>query len=155
MTTATPNRRLLNAALITRLASVSTVDAGPFKFDLARVPEDIELDANLKLVKPYGILYPLVGYNTSGDLELPQRHARLPYQLTSVGQIADHAQWLSDFAKNEVLLKRNPGGDFTNPITASDTLVIDRTCSMHGGPEPSGGGLWQVVDRFDLEVISA
>lgn len=155
MSTPTPNRRLLNAALVAKLSTVATVDAGPFKFDLARIPENIELDENRKLVSPYGILYPLESFNMSGDLEAPQRHARLPYQITSVGQTADHAQWLGDFAKNEVMLQREPSGDFTHPITVSDTQVLDRTCSMHGRPEPAGGGLWQVVDRYDLEVSSA
>jgi hypothetical protein len=116
------------------------------------VPDGIVRDGEGKLTDPYAIVYALDA--TGGavpDLESPDSSLVAPYQVTSVGRDFDHAQWMDDTCRG-VFLSRDPSGSFTNPIIVADAAVIDRRLRSAGGPEPAGGGLWQVISVYELEV---
>lgn len=149
MTLLTANRMKLSRAIPEMLVAATSL-----RFDLAVIPDGVAFDADEKLIDGYGIVTPLPGVPDYGTLE-DEWCVLLQYQVTNVGQNADQAQWTADRSR-EALTSRDPatGNDWTNPITVSDALVIDRRLREEGGPEPSGGGLWQVVDTYDLEVIA-
>jgi hypothetical protein len=145
--TTIPHRTALNRALVTAIAAATSKPC-----ELAAIPASVTYDGAGLLVDPYSIVYPLPGVGSYANLE-DVWCVVMQYQVTNIGQNADQAQWMAD-ASRQALTSRNPdaGGVWTQPITASDVLVIDRRLREEGGPEPTGGGLWQVVDTFDLEV---
>lgn len=145
--TTLPPRTILNRAIVLTVATATQKSS-----ELAAIPDDVQYDAQDRLVDPYSIIYPLHGQPSYPDLE-DKWCVTLMYQVTNVGQNADQAQWMAD-ASRKALTSRASNGDWTNPITASDASVIDRRLREEGGPESTGGGLWQVVDTYDLEVIA-
>lgn len=122
---------------------------------IAEVPAGIVRDDRGQLVKPYHIIYPLPGrpLPEHGSLAKAEEAVAVAVQVTTVGARHDHAVEGAD-ACRAGLLARDPSGDFTNAIAAGSDVVIDRRTSVLGAPEPSGGGLWQVADTYDLEVNS-
>jgi hypothetical protein len=147
MTELIANRLELNRGVVACVATTGKL------VDLCVTPDGIALDVHGQLIDPYAIVYPLPGVPSYPALD-DSWCTSLQYQITCVGQNADQAQWMADKTRH-ALTSRNPatGGNWTNPITASDALVIDRRLREEGGPEPTGdGGLWQVVDTYDLEV---
>jgi hypothetical protein len=140
-------RGLLHHAIRDRLALVSGKPVG-----LWTVPDGIVKDAiTQRLVESYAILYPLDAYPAEGSLGEPDANMTAPYQLTSVGRDGDHAQWMNDACRG-IFLQRDPNGDFTHPFTVANLAVTDRRLRSAGAPEPGGGGLWQAVDTYELEV---
>lgn len=112
------------------------------------------VDADGKLIDPYAIVYALDAVPAWPSLEDPDGSMTAPYQVTSVGRDHDHAQWMDDTCRGAIL-SRNPSGEFTNPLVVADATVTDRRLRSAGGPEPSGGGLWQAVSIYDLEVSAS
>lgn len=158
MTTCAPPTTVARAPVNTGLVAMLNIALGQVQdaklaVDLCRAPLDIKINDDGQLTDPYGIVYPLPSFGYYGDMCNPQRVVTLVYQITNVGWNEDQSQMMADRTR-EVVMQRNPNGDFTNPIMASDALVIDRLCVMQGGPEPSGGGLSQVIDKYNLEVSS-
>lgn len=143
----TPSYQVLERAIVTMIAAVTEKPC-----ELCAAPDDITYDAEGRLVDPYCVIYPLTGVASHVALDGVTGTVKM-IQVTNVGSNADQAQWMAD-ASRKALTSRGSNGDWTNPITASDALVIDRRLREDGGPEPSGGSLWQVADTYDLEVIA-
>lgn len=144
-----PPRTTLNRAVVTALAAATSKPC-----ELAAIPASVTYDADELLVDPYSIIYPLPGQRSYSSLD-DVWCVVLMYQVTNIGQNADQSSWMADKTR-QALTSRNPstGNDWTTPITASDVHVIDRRLREEGGPEPTGGGLWQTVDTYDLEVYA-
>lgn len=147
--TALPNVFELNAAVVFALG---TTTGKPI--DYGRVPEGLTYDARQRLVDPYAIVYNRSGAPHDSNWCKDRYFARIEYQITNVGRTDDHAQWMAD-ANRKAMLGRGAGGGYTSAITAAGARVVDRDPLQLGGPESSGGGLWQVIDVFQLEVESA
>lgn len=142
----TPNLRLLWKALVDMLAAQTTKPAA-----LGRVPDAVAYDNDGLLVDPYLIITPLIATQLSGSWAAPQEEATIPLQITSIGQNAEQAQGLADLAR-QTLVGRNPNGSFVNAITVADVKVIDRRPTYLGGAVPAGGGLWEAIDSFELDI---
>lgn len=143
--TAVPNQRLLHKAVVAMLTAATTKPAA-----LARVPDNLTFDDDGLLIDPYSIVYPLVTTQITGSWIGPGEHVCIPFQVTAVGRNDEQAQAMADLNR-EAVLARTAGGSFVNPITA-DVQVIERRIVDMSGPDPAGGGLWQVPDTFELEV---
>lgn len=144
--TATPNLWPLWDGYITMLAAVTGKPV-----DLGRVPDTIVFDDNNLLVDPYVIVNALIATQIEGAWASPHEQVTVPLQHSSIGRNPEQAQRMADRAR-EAVLARNANGLFTNPITAPGVAVICREPTLLGGPVASGGGLWEVVDGFDLDV---
>lgn len=144
--TDSPNLRLLWKQLVVMLGTVTTKPVA-----LGRVPDTVTYDADNLLVDPYVIVTPLIASQLSGSYAAPSEEASIPLQLTSVGRNDEQAQAMADLAR-ETLIGRGASGAFTNAITVADVKVIDRRPTYLGGVTPGGGGLWEVMDSFELDV---
>jgi hypothetical protein len=142
----TPNLRLFWKSLITMLATITTKPVA-----LGRVPDTVTYDADGLLEDPYLIVSPLIASQIEGSWAAPSEQASIPVQFTSIGRNDEQAQGLADLAR-QTLLGRNANGSFVNAITVADVKVIDRRPTYMGGAVPAGGGLWETVDSFDLDV---
>jgi hypothetical protein len=142
----TPNLRFFWKALVTMLA---TQTSKPVAF--GRVPDTVTYDADNLLIDPYVIVTPLIASQIDGSWAAPAEQVTVPLQLSSVGRDDEQAQWMADVAR-QTLLGRSASGAFTNDITVADVKVIDRRPTYIGGAVPAGGGLWEAIDSFDLEI---
>lgn len=149
MANALPNVFELNAAVVFALG---TNTGKPI--DYGRVPDGLTLDQRGRLIDPYSIVYNIDTLPHDPRFCKDRWIARIEYQVTNVGRTDDHAQWMAD-ANRKAFLNRGAGGVFVQAIAAVGAAVIDRDPLRLRGPEASGGGLWQVVDSFLLEVESA
>ena len=70
-------------------------------------------------------------------------------QVTSTGEVAQQAEWMSDQAR-EAILGRT-AGDWKRPITVSGAKVIARTWAMTDRVDQEYG-VWQSVSHYRLLV---
>lgn len=122
-----------------------------FGIGLCEVPAGLVKNDLGLLIEPYAIVSPIPSSYHYGSLADPEAFCGMVYQVTSVGRDVHQSQWMSD-ACRRAIIGRNPSGEFIHPIVTVDAVIIDRSTSEEGGPEPGGGGLWQTVSTFHLEV---
>lgn len=142
----TPNLAGLWKQLVATLADVTGKPVA-----LGRVPDDVTYDDHGLLLDPYTIVTPLIASQISGSWAGPAEDVTVPFQLSSVGRNDEQAQAMADLTR-QTLCGRNANGAFTNAITVVGVKVIDRRPTYIGGAVPAGGGLWEAIDTFDVDV---
>ncbi|MFF7586754.1 hypothetical protein ACFZCK_04575 [Kitasatospora purpeofusca] len=101
---------------------------------------------------PYSVLYPLGGTSDGPPFGDADADARLLYQVTSIGQSAEQAEWMGDKVRS-TLLGRTGAGAFAVPITAVGHVVIGRSLDGAEGVTAEAG-VYSYVERFVLHVTT-
>jgi hypothetical protein len=140
------DRRPINDAVVATLLAGTTKPVA-----LAKVPDVLVVDDDGRLVEPYAIVYAIPGTTTRRTISDADGDWLYEYQVTSVGARDDQAQAMADLCRR-ALVERAPNGDFITPMVLAAGQIIDRRSLEAGGPEPAGGGLWQVIDTYHLEA---
>lgn len=133
-----PDRKITDA-LITMLETATGKQIGD-----ARAPEPTTDDTP---DYPYAVLVSLGRTQSSGSIAAPHSDVSIMYQVTSVGENRDQADWMADKVR-EAILGRNSTG-FTNALSGSGWRCTFREPSMDGGLI-EGGQLMNRPERFIL-----
>lgn len=117
----------------------------------ARVPTQ-SINDQIVTDPPYAILYAIRGGEVWGPpLTTSEDSAGLRYQVTSVGEREDSAQWMADQVRQKIT-GCDDEGVFESSLIIPGLNVMMRE---HEGP-PSGpeqqGKIWQVVEDFKVTV---
>lgn len=138
----TPTGSILPRLPMTKGVRALLADGQPYPVGLGsipRVPDPDALvgsDARIMGAPPYLILYPLWSTSLgSTPLVSPDSDWDWTYQVTTVAERGDQAEWMRDRIL-QLLLGRNPDGSFETPIEVPGIRVMDRRLADDSGVEP-------------------
>lgn len=120
---------------------------------LTRIPGQ-STDAPLNVVNvelPYAILYPLPARSFEASMEDPLDLMEFNYQVTSVGQDAQQAGWMSRRVM-EALMGTTPGSQYATRIIGNGFTIAWRALVSLGGLNPSGPSLYTGADDYRFYV---
>jgi hypothetical protein len=149
-------RSPLTEALKTMLNTAPQIvvsDPAVDRFDVGRAPDNPPRNKEGELIHGYGMIYPVVSPITWGSLQDPEDVLTAVYQITFAGRTPEHVQNLSD-ATHVALLNRGSNGVFSNAITVSGLVVVERRCAYRGGVTQGTGGIWELPDTYEVEAQS-
>lgn len=138
-----PNRLPMTKALRTMVATVTGKPCG-----LGTIPNVGGVPAE----PPYSILYALEGSLDGPPFGDANADAEWTYQVTSVGERDDQAQWLADKVRAAILSRTSSG--WTNAIPVSGMKVIGRAHAGEGGTD-AAEVVSSVPERYTLWVAGA
>lgn len=141
-----PDRQLLTSAFIAMLATGTGKQIGDHRAPPA------------PRVIPYGIVTSIPGGGFSGPgLFAPDADADFVYQVDSIGERRDQAEWLGDRVRRTILARTAGAFQVAFPAVAG-LLVADREVDAIGGVDVAGdfpNEVFTVSDRYVLRVTPA
>lgn len=143
-----PPRLPLTRALVSVLSAATGRPCG-----LAALPR---AEGGEPAAFPYQILDSLPGDFSGPAFADWQADAAWAYQVTSVGERADQAQWLADQVRSALFDR--VAADWRIPIVVPGMRVIDRELTYDADGDPvdgSQGGIVTYVQRLTLTVSPA
>lgn len=110
------------------------------------------------LAYPYCIVYTIDGGELWGSLRFPESDALVIYQVTSVGERRDQAEWMADRVRRTILNRISSG--FQVPMGNPEGWVINDRRSHGGVGQVNSEGLppnqvFSIPERFALSVTPA